>query len=110
MNHSTINSHRYGEKLCISIGKFEDYKPLDYWIDLLTRSGFIVTKLKIVKWNVRAPYIILKKLINEIYDKWRRDKVGEKYLEELNNILNDIEKEGGMLWSDIYVILGKTRK
>lgn len=58
-----------------SIGRFEDYKPLDYRIDLLTRCGFTIIKVKTVKWNVRAPYIILKGLINRTYDKWKKVKL-----------------------------------
>ena len=90
-----------------SIGRFEDYKPLSYWTGILASSGYRVVRVKTVKWRVKAPPSVLRELVDKTCREWKALGVGERHIDELREVLREAERKGGLLWSDINVILGE---
>jgi len=44
-----------------SIGRFEDYKPLEYWKSILERDFNV--RSKVIQWRVDVPFVEFKKII-----------------------------------------------
>ena len=91
-----------------SIGKFEDYKPVEYWMRVLERSGFEILKAKKVEWRVDIPYRVFENLIEDTIVKWRELNVEMKYITELEGLLERVKREG-IRWSDIHVLLAEDK-
>ena len=89
-----------------SVGRFEDYKPLEYWANLLLRTGFKIVFKKTIKWNTGIPYRVFEKIIAETIDEWKRLNVEEEYIMELKDLLKEV-KTKGIRWSNINVILAE---
>jgi len=89
-----------------SIGLFEEYKPLKYWIRLVEKAGFKVAKTKVVKWKAKIPSKVLDEILARDSEEWRKLGVREEYIRKLSQLLKHA-KEKGMRWSNIYVIVGK---
>ncbi|MCD6510353.1 MAG: class I SAM-dependent methyltransferase [Thermoprotei archaeon] len=91
-----------------SIGKFEDYKPVEYWMRVLERSGFEILKAKKVEWRVDIPYRVFENLIEDTIVKWKELNVEMKYITELEGLLERVKREG-IRWSDIHVLLAEDK-
>ncbi len=89
-----------------SIGYFEDYKPLEYWVRLLKENGFKITCAKTVKWTTPIPYQVFKEITAEATTLFRQLGVSEEYVKELENLLEEA-KRGRIKWSDIIVVVGE---
>jgi len=89
-----------------SVGLFEEYKPLKYWVKLVEKAGFETLRTKIVKWKARIPSRVLNEIFIRDSEEWRKLGVGEEYIRRLFQLLK-YAKEKGMKWSNIYVIVGK---
>ena len=89
-----------------SIGLFEEYKPLKYWVKLIEKVGFETSRTKIVKWKAKIPSKVLNEIFIRDSEEWRKLGVREEYIRRLLQLL-EYAKEKGMKWSNIYVIVGK---
>lgn len=87
-----------------SIGLFEEYKPVEYWVGILREAGFRVAYVKRVKWRACIPLDVLREIIENAIATWRRLGVSERYLVALQALWKQAKRER-MKWSDIYVIL-----
>ncbi len=87
-----------------SIGRFEDYKPIEYWRSLLEGSDFRISS-KTIRWRVNVPLDELKEIINATIEEWRRLRVKQEYIEGLKDLLKRA-KEIGFGWSDVNVLVG----
>ncbi len=87
-----------------SVGKVEEYKPLEHWCSLLEDIGFKV-RSKVVRWNSAIPPGELEKIIEATIKDWERINVRKKLILEFRSFLSEAKKIG-MKWSDIYVLVG----
>ena len=92
-----------------SIGKYEDMKPPEYWLRSVRRVGMEIRAVKIVKWRTDVPYTVFKDIVKETIKEWRRLGVNEKYIARLNDLLEEVKREG-FRWSDILAILAEVKK
>ena len=94
------------KKAMHSIGEFEDYKDVGYWVSILQRSGFKVITVKSIEWTTEVPPCILKEVVDRDKMLWRKKGVSEEYVEKLDVFLK-YALRNGMKWSDINVIYGR---
>ncbi len=88
-----------------SVGRFEDYKPREYWVNLLREAGFQVTVERTIKWRVDVPYDVLREIAERAEKEWEELGVERKYVAEMRNLLEEVKRKG-MKWSDINVVIG----
>jgi len=86
-----------------SIGRFEEYKPLNYWETILKKVGFKIISRKIVNWKVNIPQEVLEDMVRVTIEDWKKKGVSEIWIDTLQKFL---EKKPKMKWSDIAVIVG----
>jgi hypothetical protein len=88
-----------------AVGRFEEYWPAEYWEALLEGAGFEILCRRTVKWNVDVPGEVLRELVSGTVEEWRKLGVPDPWIDALSELP---EKYGGMRWSDIVVIEGRT--
>ncbi len=48
-----------------SINRFEDYRPLEYWVKLLEESNLEVEHISTIEWRTRIPYTVFRNVIKQ---------------------------------------------
>ncbi len=91
-----------------SIGKFEDYRDISYWKELIENCGFKIVVLKKIKQNMVIPSKVLEEIVQTTIKEWEKMSVESRYIKELNEFL-EYAKKNGMKWSDLIVIIGESR-
>ena len=87
-----------------SIGRFEEYRMPEYWLQLLNKLGICIVKKKIIKWEVTVPYEVLKTVVSPWVREWRQKNVPEKFVKQLKEFLEEA-KVKEFKWSDIFAVL-----
>lgn len=90
-----------------SVGRFEEYRPLEYWVDLVESCGFEVELTERVSQDSPVPREDVERLVREAADLWRRLGVPEGIVREMLEFPSYVESVGGMRWSDLLVVLGR---
>lgn len=86
-----------------SIGRFEDYKPIEYWKSILEEAGLRVIS-KTIRWKASIPPNKLEEIIKITVEGWERMKVKQEYITRIREFLEQV-KGIGMRWSDINVLV-----
>ncbi len=87
-----------------SVGRFEDYRPIEYWKSLLEEAELKVTS-KTITWSSTIPPNKLEEIIKITVKEWKRMEVKQEYITRIKELL-ERAKEIGMRWSDINVLVG----
>jgi ubiquinone/menaquinone biosynthesis C-methylase UbiE len=90
-----------------SIQKFEDYKTLDGWTDMLKNRGVRITTTQKLRSSVRLYGQEAIDYMETVIDNLREEGVPDQYVQEMKNLTQDVVKKG-MIFSDVNVIIGKT--
>ncbi|RLE62167.1 MAG: hypothetical protein DRJ38_10140 [Thermoprotei archaeon] len=90
-----------------SIGRFEEYKQPEYWLQLLDQLNIYVVKKKIISWKVTVPYKVLETMIISWIKEWRQKGVPEKFTDQLKKLLKEA-KVKEFKWSDIFTVLASS--
>ncbi len=93
-----------------SVGRFEEYKSLEYWRGLVESCGFDVELSERAVQDYPIPRDEVEKLAREAVDLWRRLGVPESIVREMLEFPGYVERVGGMWWSDLLVVLGLDRE
>ncbi len=90
-----------------SVGRFEEYRPLEYWVDLVEAAGLEVEFAERVVQDSLIPMEELEEMSRETVDLWRRIGVPERLIRDMFEFPDYGEAAGGMRWSDLLVVLGR---
>ena len=91
-----------------AVGGFEEYRPPEYWLQLLEELGMDVIEVKVVSWRTYVPHEVLERMAASWIEDWKRRGVPEKHIRELEQFLKDAENRP-LKWSDIVAILASSR-
>jgi len=87
-----------------SIGKYEEYREPEYWLQLLDRLGIHVVRKKVISWRVGVPYEVLKVMVMSWIKEWKRENVQSKFIEQLRKFLEEARMTE-FKWSDVLAVL-----
>ncbi len=90
-----------------SVGRFEEYRPMEYWASLVESCGFEVDLAERVSQDLVVSEEEVATLSREAADLWRRMGVPERIVREMLEFPAYVEEVGGMRWSDLAVVLGR---
>lgn len=94
------------QEIMESIGKYEEYRPLSYWKDLVRKEGFEITTAKTIKPQTVIPPSILEDIKQDTIETLKEKGVKKEYTQDMKEILEDA-KEQGMRWSPRLVVIGE---
>lgn len=87
-----------------SIGQFEDYQTVEYWIRLLKKYDAKIAVSEQLTSSIRLVGPEAKKYMATVLEDMRGEGVSEKYIKQMLTIGRDVENKG-MVFSDINVIV-----
>lgn len=90
-----------------SVQKFEDYKTLDGWIDIIKNGGVRITTIKRFRSSVRLRGQEAMDYMKTVVDNLKAEGVHEQYIQEMEVLARDVAKKG-MMFSDVNVVIGHT--
>jgi ubiquinone/menaquinone biosynthesis C-methylase UbiE len=88
-----------------SVGQFEDYQNMDYWTELLRKSGAKIANVEKLASSIRLRGQEARNYMKSVVEDMREEGVSEKYLKEISGLSHVIETRG-MIFSDIDVVIG----
>jgi len=88
-----------------SIHKFEDYKTLDGWTDMIKSGGVRITTTQKLRSSVRLCGREAMDYMETVVDNLRAEGVPDQYILEMKDLAQDVVKKG-MIFSDVDVIIG----
>jgi ubiquinone/menaquinone biosynthesis C-methylase UbiE len=89
-----------------SVSKFEDFKSMESWTDLVRGSGARVTHNDTFQSRVQLCGEEAKEYMKTVVDELRKEGVSEKYIKEMQKLAKNVEEEG-MLFSDVNLIIAE---
>lgn len=89
-----------------SVGKFEEYREPEYWLQLLDRLNFHIVEKRIISWETTVPHEVLKTVISSWINEWRRINVPKEFIKQLEMFLEETKE---FRWSDILVVLASSK-
>ena len=92
-----------------SIHKFEDYKTLDGWTDMIKSGGVRITTTQKLRSSVCLCGQEAMDYMETVVDNLREEGVPDQYIQETKDLAQDVAKKG-MIFSDVNVIIGRTRR
>ena len=92
-----------------SIGRFEEYREPEYWLQLLNRLNMHIVEEKTISWRVPVPYEVLEAMVTTWIEEWRREGVPERYVHQLEEFLEEA-KTKQFRWSDIFAVLALSNR
>jgi len=92
-----------------SIGRFEEYQPLEYWVKVLELAGLKICSTKNVSWQHPVPFKVLETIIRSSIQEWRSLGVDYQHINVMLNFLNNA-KYNVFKWSDLIVIVACKEK
>ena len=92
-----------------SINRFEDYRPLEYWVKLLEESNLEVVHISTIEWRTRIPYTVFRNIIEQIASEWRKLGVEERYVDDLRRLV-EASRYMEMKWSSINIVIARQHK
>jgi ubiquinone/menaquinone biosynthesis C-methylase UbiE len=90
-----------------SIKKFEDFRTIDYWINLLNNTGKLVTVTKSLRYSVRLHGQEARDYMKTVIDELREEGVSNKCITKMTEFTEDVI-EKGIIFSDVNVIIAQT--
>ncbi|RLG74762.1 MAG: hypothetical protein DRO23_05750 [Thermoprotei archaeon] len=92
-----------------SIGRFEEYQPLEYWVKVLKLAGLKIRSAKRVPWQYPVPFKVLETIIRSTIQEWESLGIDYQYIDMMLNFLNNA-KYNVFKWSDLIVIIADKEK
>jgi ubiquinone/menaquinone biosynthesis C-methylase UbiE len=89
-----------------SVGKFEEYREPEYWLQLLDRLNFHIVEKRIISWKTTVPHEVLKTVISSWISEWRRINMPKEFIKQLEMFLEETKE---FRWSDILVVLASSK-
>lgn len=90
-----------------STGKFEDYRSMESWTDLVRGSGARVTLTDTFQSRVQLRGEEAREYMKTVVDELRREGASEKHIKDMQKLAKNVEEEG-MVFSDVNVIVADT--
>lgn len=90
-----------------SIQKFEDYKTLDGWTDMIKSGGVRITTTQTLRSSVRLCGQEAMDYMETVVDILREEGIPDQYIQKMKELAQDVVKKG-MIFSDVNVMIGKT--
>jgi len=90
-----------------SVQKFEDYKTLEGWTDIVKSGGVRITTVTKFPSSVCLRDQEAVDYMEDVIDNLREEGVGDKHIQEMEVLARDVAKKG-MMFSDVNVIIGDT--
>ncbi|RLE55221.1 MAG: hypothetical protein DRJ40_08510 [Thermoprotei archaeon] len=87
-----------------SVGRYEDYRDVDYWVSLVERCGLRVELVRVLPGSMVSLSELEKVIENDIVE-WRRLGVSEVYVQELRRVL-ECARVCGFRWSNTVLVVG----
>jgi len=87
-----------------SIGQFEDYQTVEYWIRLLKKYDAEIAVSEQLTSSIRVVGPEAKKYMALVLEDMREEGVSEKYIKKMMTIGRNVENKG-MVFSNINVIV-----
>ncbi|KPK72833.1 hypothetical protein AMJ87_03465 [candidate division WOR_3 bacterium SM23_60] len=91
-----------------SIDQYEDYKPMEYWHELLQKSGTRVLTSEKLSHTVPLCGNECEEYMKGAAEEMREEGVSEEYVNRLLTLSQEITSQG-MLFSDINIIVGHVK-
>ena len=90
-----------------SIGRYEDYKPITYWANLVKKCGFIIEYSSEFEQKESASLDEIERNIKNSVKAWRDHGVPEGIIREMEEFTYVVRKDG-FKWSRVAVIVGRS--
>lgn len=90
-----------------SVRKFEDYKSMESWADLVSDIGALVTHKDTFQSRVQLCGEEAREYMKTVVDELRKEGVSEKHIKDMQKLAKNVEEEG-MIFSDVNVIIADT--
>ena len=90
-----------------NIKQFEDFRTIDYWIDLLKNSGKLVILTERLQYSICLHGEEAREYMKTVIDELREEGVSNKYITKMTEFTEEVV-ENGMIFSDVNVIIAQT--
>lgn len=96
-------------KAMSAIGRFEEYRSVEYWLQLINQAGMHIIEKKVISWKSSVPYDVLKSLVRSWIREWMELGVPKEFVIQLEGEFLEEARTKGFRWSDVLAVMASSQ-